>query len=166
MGIHLVVNVEAGLFLHLSSRTLPEGLMLVEFSFGEPEFVPDFDYQHLRLVSVENNGTAYGFVLLDLEDDLPGVDADAGRRILGQLSQKLISNLLPIFGLTNFKHNIDVVVEGFFSLVGQPVGILEFLCGKIDDKFGEDDLEDILFVSKLIHGYCCFDIIVYGGGIN
>ena len=166
MGVHLVVNVEASLFLHLSSCAFPEGLVLIEFSFGEPEFVPDFDYQHLGLVSVENNGTAYGFILLDFEDDLPGVDADARRRILGQLSQKLISNLLPIFGLTNFEHNIDVVVEGFFSLIGQSIGIFKFLCGKIDDKFGEDDLEDILFASKWIHGYSCCDIIVYGGGIN
>ena len=82
MGVHLVVNVEAGLFLHLSGCALPEGLVLVEFSFGEPKFVPDFDDEHLRLVSIENNGTTNGFVLLDLEDDLPGVDADARRRIL------------------------------------------------------------------------------------
>jgi len=98
--------------------------MLIPLSFGKPEFISNFDDKHFRLVLIENDGSTYWLVFMDFQNELPWIDSQRRRTIVGKLIKKFLCLLIPILRLRVVENFVKVIVKGLFSLVGQPVGIL------------------------------------------
>ena len=122
--IYLVVDIDSCLLIDLSSRTFFSFFMLIPLSFGKPEFISNFDDKHFRLALIENDGSTYWLVFMDFQNELPWIDSQRRRTIVGKLIKKFLCLLIPILRLRVVENFVKVIVKGLFSLVGQPVGIL------------------------------------------
>lgn len=126
-GIYLIVDADAGLFVHLSCCTILRVLILVPFAFREAVLVFDLYDHDFGQISVEDNRAAYWFIILQFNQQQLRVDLQRGRTVLLDLKQKIISLFLPIPTGLLLEDLIHVMVERLLKMITQSIGILQLL---------------------------------------
>jgi hypothetical protein len=151
-GVNFAMNVSSSFLIDLAGSALVNPFVLIELAFGEAQLIPDSDNENFGSFFVEDDGSADRFIFLDPKNEFPRVNPNARRGVLGQFCQELISFLLPFLRSADSQYFIKIVVKGFFGLVGQSGGVLQLGRRQVDDKLGENRLEQLLLLlSRVIH---------------
>ena len=127
LRVHPMVDVQACLFLHLTSSTSLSRFMLVPLSFGKTKFVSHFHYKNLCIFPIENDGAAYRFVLLQSGSKLMWIDPNKLRTVLFKFEEELISLTLPFFEFLLTQDQINIIIESLLRVIAESAAVSKLL---------------------------------------